>query len=57
MNLNKSLHVCVCVFSERTRVRGGLAKTTTMGPEMSGRNAPSIGVHRGPSKSEGEKKV
>ncbi len=52
-----SLCVFVCVSSEFMKVRGGLAITTTKGPKMSRRNVSggSIGIYRGPAKSEREK--
>lgn len=52
-----SLCVFVCASSEFMKVRGGLAMRTTKGPEMSGRNVSggSVGIWRGPAKSEREK--
>lgn len=65
MDENKSLRVrafvCVRVFvcasTEFMKVRGGLAITTTKGPEMSRRNVSggSAGIYGGPAKSEREK--
>lgn len=53
-----SLCVCLCVLLVVVlKVRGGLAITTTKGPEMSRRNVSggSIRIFRGPAKSEREK--
>lgn len=70
MDENKSARVCVfmCALASASRVlffflppqkkvRGGLAKTTTTGPEMSCRNVSggSVGIYEGPAKErEGE---
>lgn len=64
MDENKSLRVCVllcvfaCTFSEFMKVRGGLAITTTKGPEMSGRNVSggSVGIE-GRQRVRGRKSV
>lgn len=56
MDENKS--VCSCVpLVIFMKVRGGLAITTTTGPEMSYRNVSggSVRIYRGPAKSEREK--
>lgn len=71
MDENKSARVCLCVRSrvrlaifffffaprKNKKVRGGLAKTTTTGPEMSCRNVSggSVGIYEGPAtEREGE---
>lgn len=59
--MKTNLCVCVpwCVFLRAAgeKVRGGLAITTTKGPEMSRRNASGgrVRIYGGPAKSEREK--